>query len=1368
MALVFKTFYTVEFDTTPGPTPTKWQLDILRSYDDADPVPSWFSDPVVNLIGSSDPIEIEYQRDWDVYKPIQGSEAVVNLIVESAGQYIDLNAGTPFEWQVRLRYRDSGNTLQPFWCGYINPVDGNESVSTFPFEIGYTALDGLGLLEQRSVPPIEDTVSGIFNGRNDISIFSVVQYALRQTGLGLDVYVDSGIENSTGDALINTMIDPYSFYEDEDKTNLVTLKDALEGILSTYNCKVIQAKGRWYIYNASTLKDSTTWKVFNTEGVAQSDSTESLAYSIAGTTGSLIPANSDLVLNTRRPYGSIECSPQGFVAANLVTNGGFELQSEGWQKNPSSFDDLEFSDTIRLEGLRSIVSDRNRRTLTNASDVWFESSDGYDIEENSAIDINIDWLGEILVDSGSNGVRNVRLAYQVYFVPNAPLATSFLQFPSLGLPSYQSISNSTLFWDFVNTEWKPFGNTFQPGSKSETLFREPNVTDITKEVIAGAAEVGEWLNEKITIDAPKEYYDAEDAAYYEVPEGKIYLRFFYPRGNRQRGSGKAQFRQHGEGSLRAYVDNITIESNFDNDIESPTFERVQEDYTSTYTYEPRFATDSNSVIIQTIDEKSYSRFGVIEDKSLEELGTQFKLNDFRSQFKYYEGSLINNTSTPFSAINKIGVNFANYSETNNGIFNGGKFNAKKNTFEVAFYIPNQATDIAPVNRMSVDVDDYDGTTGELRPGYYTENVDLVSVPFAGGSEKVSYVLGFDIEAIDSSSAVIANGLVPSESYISLVGIPGDTISYKLQLVPAAGYIGNASSFTLIDTTADPRPEYATYQSGLVNVQGNLELPLTITFPEVSEYEILKATIGVTEFTPEDSPDVNPGVIVITNSGDDLKANTDGTNMFSYDVSGLPGSVVHFTHHIAPVNSNFQVFGGNFDVTGNGDTNLSNLDATGGPDNVSIDFAYRIPVSGDPTPVTVTGDADAAGIIGVNLQEVNVTFGTAPTNTRFHEASNTFTGVPGDTKDYSITIIPDSDYQITSVQAPTLPLGIVANGVPYESGENWEIPIQVTIPALTDPYAVVQTAITQRTIAVSEEPYSLTFNVNDLGISNAMIPAADAVHRITFNESDFGNSITPFVINVNPVSGSMFTSNTDVAVDVNESSVVIADGSTITLPEAQFTAPVQVVSGAIAITVSGTFPSMGGQYTLDVNIVGNNSEGGAVQAPATTATLTRLTPGISCLGGSGSFELVTNGRWLAEVDTNFFTDAVNSGDGSFTESFTLPSGTWNIGGSYSPYRGESGEQSITLSANPQPFETAGSGLVALYNTSLEGRLTYTVSIYSQNINGSRGPLLTTATIDQHQDYGPGEATVPAGYLDSTMVTISSATGYNQWTFNRPTS
>ena len=1363
MALIFKTFYTVEFDTTSG-SDINWELDILRSYDDADAVPSWFSDPVVSLTCAQSPIEIDYQRDWDVYKPIQGSEAVVRLMVETAGQYIDLNSGNPFEWQVRLRYRDSANTLQPFWCGYISPVDGDESVTTFPFEVSYTALDGLGLLENRVVPPIEDTVSGIFQGRNDINLFNVVQYAVRQTGLGLDVYVDSKINNSTGDALLNTMIDPYSFYTDSDKTELKTLKEALEGILSTFNCKITQAKGRWYIYNASTISDSTTWKVFNTEGIAQADVVESLRTNITGASGDIIPTNSDLKLHTRRPYGSIECRPKDLVAANIVENGGFELEEEGWQKNPSSFDDIDFSETIRLEGIRSIVSNRNRRTLTNASDVWFESSTGYEVDEKSAIDINIDWLGEILIDSGSNGVRNVRLAYQVYFVPTSPLASNFLQVPSLGVPSYQSIANATLFWDFVNTEWKPYGDVFQPGSKSETLFREPNVTDLTKEVIAGSADVGEWLNEQITIDAPREYYDAQDSAYYEVPEGRLFLRFFYPRGNRPQGSGKAQFRQHGTGSLRAYVDNITISHQFENDIEAPVFERVQENYTSTYTYEPSFSSDANSLIIQSIDVKDYSRAGQTETKSLEEIGTQLKLNDFHTQFKYYEGTLTNNTSTPLTPINKIGVNFSNYTETSAGVFNGGKFNPKANTTKAAFYIPNQALDIAPMNRMDLDIGDYDGTTGELRPGYYTENIDLVSVPFAGRSEKVSYVLAFDIEARDASNDVIADGLVPSETYVNLVGIPGDTISYKLQLVPAAGYIGNANSFALTNTDDDPRPEYAVYQSGISYVQGNLELPLTITFPEVSEFETLKATIGVLESTPESTPGTVTSAVVIANSGTNLAAPSSKT----YDVSGVPGSTVHFTHHIGPVNDNWQVFGGNFDATYS-DSSLTNQDAVGGPDGVSIDFAYHIPTTGESISVTVTGNATAAGVIGVDIFTRTVNFGTAPANTRFHEDSNTFTGVPQSTHDYFITLIPDADYQITSVATPSLPSGIVANGAPYPAGENWEIPVQVTIGASSDSLNITQGAIT-----VSEEPYSVSMSTTTSGV-NFIVEPAELVW--TFDDGDLGQDINGTVY-VRPVNGYMFTApTTDVTVDIVELAAgVYSDGSNVyddTVPARNWTAAIQSnldPDGRIQIQIAGKLPLEPGSYSLPLLVTGNSATGGGatVEMPATTATLTTLSQGLSCLGGGAVFELETDGNWIAEVDSDVIGFSSQS-NGTFNENISSIISGFVVRGSFAPYRGGAGSYGFTLEVGPQPFVIQPSPPSYSPVHVANGNIQYTISIFSADANFNKiGSAIRTATINQHQDYGPGEVTAPAAITDDNLSSISSANGFDQWIFNRPMS
>ena len=1354
MALIFSPVYTVSFDTIAG-SDIQYELDILRSYEEGT-TPSWFVDgapPATKpLIGGPEPITIEWQKDYNVYKPILGSSAKINLMVTNQQTYDDFNAGSRYEYQSRLRRRvnvlgsgtrvagttftqitgtdvavfnangymnvmisndrdgtvplldstnagrnvyastngganvvfvgtirtdtdlngnllrvrmdrngntqadadelnslvnpgaevwladagDSGNAttfesgmvFDDVWCGFITPIDGTERVTTFPFGVSFSATDGIGLLEDAVVPEIDDTVSGIFDDANDVSLIDVILYSLRQTGLDLPVYINSGISTASGDALINALANPYSFYTNLERTERQTLKDAFEGILSAFNSKLVQSNGRWYIYNASThggFTNESTWKTYtvvNSAYVAGDDVTETLGKSINSLdTTDLIPSNQDLVLNTRRPVGSIECSPKDFVARNIVSNGGFELEEEGWQKGATSYDDLDFSTTIRLEGRRSITSNRNRRTLTEASDVWFESSTGYSVDSDAGLEINIDWLGSILVDSGNTGVRNVRLAYQVMFVPDTPFQGSELFLPVLGfgnIPSYNTFQTQALYWDFVNTEWIPSSNTFLPGSKSETFFREPHVTDVTKEVVAGPADVDTWLNEKINIDAPRDYYDAQDSAFYEIPDGKVYLRFFYPRGNRQQGSGKAQYRQHGIGSLRAYVDNIQISSDFESQIESPTFERIQEDYTSTMTYEPTFASESHELIIQTLAEKEYWRTGNTLDetlpKSLEEIGTQLKLNDFHEQFKYYEGSLINNTTTPLSPINKVSIAFNNYVETASCIFNGGMFKPKQNVFEVAMYVPNQVLDIAPTNRMDVTNDDYDPNTGELLPGYYTENINLVATPFPGRSEKVSYVLAFDITAIDldDGNAVVANGLVPKEEYISLVGLPGDTITYDLILTPASGYIGSTSSIVVTNTDADPRPEYAIFDAGLTSIQGTLTLPITITFPEKSEYEILKATIGLTEFNAELLPDAVTYTVTTTNP--DTTNLTLNKTVFTF--TGLPGETLTQTLNIEPTDPRrHQLYSENFSTDPVGDTNFTVDDPVGGGRLVSATITATLP--------TDTGLTHSFNLIGaVSSIESDddphfnhvVTFNT-PANSSPFEISNTFRGGEGDVIPYRFTAIPDADFFFQSATGAFLSKssGITDNGVVLD-GQNLESTINVTIGA-TD---ITTGVVTLGGASTTEEPYSLQFVMNNIGLEGATITPGNVVRR--FDESDFGDSIATFDITIMSGTGMEFTDSSQVAVDVNEAGVPIP-GGTGTLPESQFVVTDRpVVNGNAVKRISGTFPSAGGDYVIPVNIAGT-----ALLGVATTGSFATDSVTIPLAGGLPKATFTANGR-----------------------------------------------------------------------------------------------------------------------------------------------
>jgi hypothetical protein len=78
MALIFQVTHTVTFGAAAGED-YQWELDLLRSYDDSEAIPSWTADTTVQVTASSSPIEVEWMADSDVYKPIMASKAVISL-----------------------------------------------------------------------------------------------------------------------------------------------------------------------------------------------------------------------------------------------------------------------------------------------------------------------------------------------------------------------------------------------------------------------------------------------------------------------------------------------------------------------------------------------------------------------------------------------------------------------------------------------------------------------------------------------------------------------------------------------------------------------------------------------------------------------------------------------------------------------------------------------------------------------------------------------------------------------------------------------------------------------------------------------------------------------------------------------------------------------------------------------------------------------------------------------------------------------------------------------------------------------------------------------------------------------------------------
>ena len=1315
--------YRLDFDSIPGAEATaiSWRMDILQDGYVGAPLP---------VIGGSSPVTIEYTQDNDIYKPIVGSSAKITLVVTDDVTYDDFNTGGLREYEVRIQYLEGG-TYHNYWVGFINPIDSSEAVTTPPFEVEFTATDYLGLLEQLSINRDEVEADG---GK----LFGYVHRALLQTGTELPIYIDSGIQVAAGDSILNVSSTTSAFY-DEDEEVEGTVKDSLTGVLETFNCSIRQSYARWYIFNCSThggtgATENKTWKVFNHLGVAQPDATEDLRL-VVSSDGPLLPANRDLRKHSRRPAGSVEARPSDLTQVEFIPNHNFNSSATGWDATGSLDTTLNFTNQLSLPsgissddfvtGGNSIFTTRSRQTIDNADEIWFRNTVGFPIELTLPSVLNIEWK---YTDGPSGGsYKSVRFLYRLRLdLPSGIDYSNVRLNLSTGISQTMNTGVTTLWYDDVSRRWTDGNNLF--GVDTRWNRANANSTDewqITELKLPSALQAADWVNNPSDIPTGS-------TLTIEVAYPQAQTTGFFEFGSREANSTTL---------FNTIIDRIELSSDIPDDVQNPVYERVQPNFTQTITYNPKFISQGLSSFREVLSSTEYWRNGEAstDARLLENIITQQKLNDFRDNFEYYEGSLINLTSVPFGQHHKPKVEFAGFVEPVSCIMNGGSYDLKMNQYNVNMYLPNQATDQSP--------GDFDGTEG-----FSTQNVDLripEYIPDNPNQDPLVFDYNFTLTDNLGNPAPAGVTITPSSAFELFEAPVGTILTRRLEFMPSAGQALVPGSFTVTSTH-----EFIQFGDFYSSSEGNVSVDVSITSPNTTTFETIEISAQYIDFVPEATPGVVVATVVVNNTGSNLSSAAE-----TYDVTGVPGSVVHFTHHIRPVDNNWQVFAGNFDATYTS-VNLSNADAADGINSVAIDFAYTIPATTESVTVTVAGNATAAGTVGVDIFTRTVNFGTAPANTTFHENENIFTGVPGSTHDYFITLIPNADYFISSVAAPTLPAGIVANGAPYQSGENWEIPIQVTIGPANDALNITQNAIT-----VAEEPYSITFNTNNVGIQNAVV--TPATQRITFDSGDFGNSITPFTISVTPTGVFQFDSVNDILIDINEAQVQTPEG-VVVLSEDQFTAAIQPTlnAGAIEIIISGNFPNTGSNYVLDINIVGNSATGfgASTVKPATTAAIRSLTPGIASLGGAASFEVITNGTWNASVSAAGDSDGVNSDDGQF--SLTSGSGLLSLSGGYSPTAGIEGTHIIELNVGEEPyyFNPAGpTGVSAAFFTNIS----HTINIHARNPDGSDGALLGSASVSQGHQFGGRTITLPDGWAgEASFVALTASGNKPTWTFNVP--
>ena len=1226
MALTFVVTHTVTFGSTGG-TDYQWELDILRSYEGT--APSWASDPVVSLVASGNPIDIEWMSDRDTYKPIIGSKASINLRKVTGTSLPDFTTAGEFEYQVRLRYRRPGeSSLNDYWTGFVQAIDGKEAIGTASPEFSFIATDGLAALGDSTIEVSLDSTA-------PVNLFSKVLESVYQTGLDLDVLVDSKIRTeisgAEADALLSVTSHPYALLKGNDSDvslrSKLTRKELIEGLLLAFNCRIAQSYGKWYIFNASTHggdgiqnDEGINWAKYTVNnGEYEADGTEQeyLNYKVGGDYADLLVANSDLQLNTRMPFGSIECKPQNIQEINYFKDGLLQEGDGPWAENSSSHDVLNRLTNIGPSSRHPLTNKafqtlRNRFDIGEADDIWFES-ELLDVDVNAPFKFSFDYyLAQVFN-------QDVYLTYAVeLFTANAVTVTDPDSYQNT-TPYSSTDSVSRFVWDFKKGKWKAKGSIYDDGNKPSKY------EGYNKRVVLSG---GSWNSEDSEFSMGR-YYDPGDSTHVQLP-GQIKITFFYLRNKRP---GRARWEANGTNRTGVWVTNFNLKNKYSKNITKPVFERLQADYTKTYSYKPRFADALPTGVYNRFYEEGFWRTSETNQDAtdLEKIVTQQKLNDYRDSFKQYEGTFINISNDPLSIHHKITLDWYNYSEVDKLNVAGGQFRPKTGMFDVTAYVPNQSTDIAPQDGTVVD--------GIASPGFHYQNIDLVAEKFSGRSDKVEYALAIVPEGIDDVGALLSPQPLEVEDTYSngvyrVTGIPGEEHLVKIRVTCGENHETSASNMSYFDGTnntgiwslleAGEDTAEAISNIAFNDVGRDLEVSFVLTIPSESEFEILRIRGEVDPFLASSrNYDIT---FDLDSSVTDASIVSDTRNL-----RGVPGTTAQVACIITP-DTDKQLDASSFSsIVGTGIT-LTGFEQMG----TSVYGEFEVTFQDDDTTITVSVDGDAAFDVpvGAEFSTVTLTLSENISNVSLSRTSLTLTGIVGTTAIYDVTAYAADGFELTSSNfsvtesEPWLVMGNAVGG-----GESVGIPLEITFPQAD---ATGTATISGSAQAVGSDTVSITLNFTNNVSGSSLTETSEVFVLNPGQRINYTNTLTPsrgkFMdsgsLTISESSSVVaFTASNAGGGSVNMSTSVVAPSSDVVIPitlsgsvsNEPYVATVNLTEGlpqgkVNQNTLSQRFGSTDSNVVFSVTV--SPSEGRTEYPSGTTFTIS---------GGTGSNYTYANGE-----------------------------------------------------------------------------------------------------------------------------------------------
>ena len=629
---------------------------------------------VNDMIGQAEPVVIKWNANDDYYNsPIVGSVCSLNLFTTDDVSYDNFYEYDEREYQIKVSYKDSSNVYQTYWLGYIVVDRHIEQYKSNPVAFTLKAYDGLGTLDNYSTPlytsPVNENI-GIPNRTRiatilahlDLDLDIKVQaditpfFALTPTYPSRKAVMKSTLINAGRNELIN-------------KFDVPTCKKQLEAILRSYNCRIFQSYGCWYIVENTNIFDfnvkntifttlasggsvsniRTSIKnqlvsssdeviqtdLYNTSGVYQSASNDSVLRIVPTTLKSV---GGDLVREYIQPLNKARYNFKT-TQANIyefTRNVGFEYGSYGWT----------------LTSYASLVTDETDQQGNKAIKLVSAPSSGETLMFESLLSTAKSW---------SQNNSGVIAQIGVFPEKNQNTLSAF----KLQLQILVVAGPNTHYWDAENNTWTTTATTIQ--RDIETF--------------------NNW--QTISINLSANGYPTS------LTGQQIGIKIF-------------NCTYSGTGLVDIYFDNVGIIGNFFRPDGTAVTGDTNVNIPSTYI---EFAERNNSTLVFS-DEKTITGtyyFGGVPTtdyayhrtrdyntrKPIFERHLQNIMNDYRAFVVRYEGTFRNEIQNPLSMHNRLWFNFgASIAQDEQSCFiNGLEYKVKSAYAKVIAHLPNDDDDI---------------------------------------------------------------------------------------------------------------------------------------------------------------------------------------------------------------------------------------------------------------------------------------------------------------------------------------------------------------------------------------------------------------------------------------------------------------------------------------------------------------------------------------------------------------------------------------------------------------------------------------------------------------------------------------------------